>query len=380
MTKIQFITTMAGHAWGGSEELWAKLAHDALDSGHEVSCSVFNWGKLPAKTQALKDKGARITLRQRFIYPQLHKKPWGKMIELTIAQKQLIKSLTDCDFALISMGGFCDLEVDAFRKPLLKTKTKFSLIVHANPEDYYLKTKKIQEVIQVCKKAHKVYFVSNRLKEIAIRQTGYSFPNGELIMNPVNMPETGILPYPKNETIQFASVGLLRAKVKGQAILIQCLSSDNWKKRDWHLNIYGKGEDLNYFKLLIHNFGLNDKVTFHGFTNDIRKDIWALNHILLMPSYYEGMPIALIEAMLCGRTAVVTYVGGNAEILSEEDTGFIAPGVNAGSFERALEKAWQNKQQWQQMGEKAFNAADAYFFKSNHAKDLNDILNGVSFD
>lgn len=371
---------MAGHAWGGSEELWAKLAHDALDQNHAVSCSVFNWGSLPAKTQALKERGAHIHLRSRFIYSQLHKKPWGKIIQHTVAQNELSQSLANKDLSLISMGGFCDLEVDAFRQPLLTTTTTFSIIIHANPEDYYLNTYKIAEIIEVCKKAHKVYFVSNRLMEIAIRQTGYSFPNGELIINPVNMPQTGILPYPTTDTLQFACVGRLAAKVKGQAILLQCLSAEKWEKRNWHLNIYGTGKDLNYFKLLTHNFGLKDKVTFHGFTHDVRNDIWAQNHILLMPSYYEGMPIALIEAMLCGRTAVVTDVGGNAEILTEAETGFISPGVNTGSFDRALEKAWQNKERWQEMGEMAFNAADNYFFKSKLAKDLNDILDETSHE
>lgn len=85
------------------------------------------------------------------------------------------------------------------------------------------------------------------------------------------------------------------------------------------------------------------------------------NHILLMPSYYEGMPIALIEAMLCGRTAVATDVGGNAEVLTDNETGFISPGVNTDSFEKALEEAWQNKENWQEMGEMAYNDAYAHF-------------------
>ena len=68
------------------------------------------------------------------------------------------------------------------------------------------------------------------------------------------MSVTGILPYPKDKTIQLACVGLLSAKVKGQAILLQCLSDKQWKQRNWHLNIYGKGNDLNYFKLLAKRF------------------------------------------------------------------------------------------------------------------------------
>jgi glycosyltransferase involved in cell wall biosynthesis len=375
--KITFITTMAGHAWGGSEELWVKLANDALKAGHLVSCSVFNWGQLPPKIEALQAAGTTVQKRSRFIYSALHKKPWGKLIERTLAARQLADHLANNDFAVVSMGGFCDLEVDAFRIPLLATKTKFSIIVHANPENYYLSANKLSEIIDVCKKAHRIYFVSDRLKEIAIRQTGYLFPNGELIVNPVNMPEVGVLPWPPAGVMQMACVGRLEASVKGHPILFQVLSEPIWQERSWHLNIYGTGPDEGYYRHLTQMFGISHRVTFHGFTNDIRNDIWANNHILLMPSYYEGMPIALIEAMLSGRTAVVTDVGGNAEILSHGETGFVSPGVNAGVFGFTLEMAWQARGNWKAIGEKAFEAAQTYFYHSNHTKDINDILNGV---
>jgi len=372
--NLSFITTMASHAWGGSEELWLKLAYDALEEKHEVECSVFNWGELPEKIKVLKNAGAIIKKRSRFMYPEFYRKPWGKLKEYTIVQNQLATHLKSKDFALINTGGFCDLAVDAFRLPMLQTNTRYSIVIHANPETTYLNTRKIEEIIEVCKKAYKVYFVSERLKEIAIRQTGHLFPNGEVIINPVNMSVTGILPYPKDKTIHLACVGLLSAKVKGQAILLQCLSDKQWKQRNWHLNIYGKGNDLNYFKLLAKKFDIKDKVSFHGYVNDIRNDIWANNHILVMPSYYEGLPIALVEAMLSGRTAIVTDVGGNAELLNDNVTGFIAKAANKGAFQEALERAWLKKQSWEQMGKVAFNHATDYFYNSSYAKDIIDIL------
>ena len=54
-------------------------------------------------------------------------------------------------------------------------------------------------------------------------------------------------------------------------------------------------------------------VHFRGHVNDIRA-IWEQNHLLVLPSRYEGLPLALVEAMWCGRPAVVTDVGGNAEL------------------------------------------------------------------
>ncbi|MDI3521540.1 MAG: hypothetical protein PWR04_1528 [Anaerophaga sp.] len=347
---------MAGHSWGGSEELWVKMAHDDLKKGNTVHCSIFNWGEVPKKIEHLVLSGAKIHKRNRFQYPELLKKPWGKFVEKTIAFHQLKKHTQQAkpDKIIISMGGFCDLEVNPYRQYLLQLNKPFELIVHVNPENYYLQNSKIEEIIKVCQKARKVWFVSLRLMEIAIRQTGYSFPNGGIIRNPVNMPETGILPWPGEETIQMACVGRLDAPVKGHPILFQALSQPQWIQRNWHLNIYGTGPDEPYFKHLVKAFGIEKKVTFHGFTNDIRNDIWAKNHLLVMPSYYEGLPIALVEAMLCGRTAVVTNVGGNAEVLKDNDTGFIAEGVHLSSFSNAMERAWERKEEWKEMGKKCF--------------------------
>ena len=54
--------------------------------------------------------------------------------------------------------------------------------------------------------------------------------------------------------------------------------------------------------------------------------------------------------MMCGRLAIVTNVGGNSEVIDDEQTGFIADGACVASFDRALERAWQVRDKWQEMG------------------------------
>ncbi|MGQ1892044.1 glycosyltransferase family 4 protein [Thermophagus sp. OGC60D27] len=355
--RTLYISTMAGHPWGGSEELWVKMAHDDIASGKEVHCSIFNWGILPDKIKKLNEAGAVLHPRNRFQFTEWQKKPWGKFIEKTVALKQLKKTLSVSrpDKIIVSMGGFCDLEVDIYRSFLLAVNVAYELIIHVNPENYYLNPGKIEETVRVCQKAEKVWFVSRRLMEIAIRQTGYTFPNGGIIKNPVNMSQTGILPWPDMSVIHMASVGRLQASVKGHPVLFQALAQPEWQNRNWHLNIYGTGPDEAYYRHLVKAFGIEQKCTFHGFVHDIRNEIWANNHILVMPSYYEGLPIALVEAMLCGRPAVVTNVGGNAEVVNDNETGFISEGVHLSSFNGALNRAWKQKEKWKEMGEICFN-------------------------
>ena len=58
---------------------------------------------------------------------------------------------------------------------------------------------------------------------------------------------------------------------------------------------------------------------FAGYQSDVRA-IWAREQLLVMSSRDEGTPLALVEAMLCGRSAIVSDVGGNQEWVTEAQT------------------------------------------------------------
>jgi glycosyltransferase involved in cell wall biosynthesis len=97
-----------------------------------------------------------------------------------------------------------------------------------------------------------------------------------------------------------------------------------------------------------------NNVKFRGHTSDI-KEVWERNHLLVLPSRYEGLPLALIEAMWCGRAAVVTDVGGNAEFCVDGLTGFVASAPTLSSYSEAFERAWQHRNAWEQLGHAARN-------------------------
>jgi len=61
--------------------------------------------------------------------------------------------------------------------------------------------------------------------------------------------------------------------------------------------------------------------------------------------------------MLCGRTCVVTDVGGNAELVDKNINGWIAGGTTQNAFDEAMEEAWTDIQKWQEMGILAFEKA-----------------------
>ena len=91
-----------------------------------------------------------------------------------------------------------------------------------------------------------------------------------------------------------------------------------------------------------------DRVVFEGHVADIEK-VWALNHVLVMPSRIEGLPLAVIEAMLCGRPVVATDVAG-AEVIEDGVTGFLAEAATVGCVGNALERFWARRGEAEEIG------------------------------
>jgi glycosyltransferase involved in cell wall biosynthesis len=67
----------------------------------------------------------------------------------------------------------------------------------------------------------------------------------------------------------------------------------------------------------------------------------------------EGAPQSLLEAMLCRRPCVATAVSGIPEWVEEGRTGFLAEAPTVHHLRLALERAWENRHRWAEMGEAA---------------------------
>ncbi len=83
------------------------------------------------------------------------------------------------------------------------------------------------------------------------------------------------------------------------------------------------------------------------------EEIWAKNHALILPSRFEGLPLVIVEAMLCGRMVITSNVAGNAQYLREGVTGFIAEAPTPALLDDALERAWGKRGDWEAMGKTA---------------------------
>ncbi|MBF2004219.1 MAG: glycosyltransferase [Chlorogloeopsis fritschii C42_A2020_084] len=363
MTKIAIVSTMGAFPWGGSEYLWAAMAEQALLDGHEVFISIYDWSVNHPLVIQLQQHGAKLLPRPRFynFISRLSKRISKKIPLLNfISPQSHYQPIFDCkpDVICISQGHIYDA---VFYQPDLVnllnfTSIPFLIISQLNVDNVLLDSNTLKIAQQLFSQANYHVFVSQQNMRLAERQLAQSLPNALVLQNPVNLSDVTMLSWPYESTICFASVARLDVAFKSQDILFETLSLPLWQHRNWQCNLYGAGSDRAYLEALSRYYGIADRVKFMGHINDVRS-IWSNNHILLLPSRAEGTPLALVEAMLCGRPAVVTDVGGNAEWIEDGETGFIADAPTVKLFNAALDRAWQAQNNWKQMGIKAHEYA-----------------------
>jgi glycosyltransferase involved in cell wall biosynthesis len=118
---------------------------------------------------------------------------------------------------------------------------------------------------------------------------------------------------------------------KGQLLLVEAAATLAREGRVFKLVLVGDGEDRGEIESLIAQHGLSPHVEITGWASGdrVRSEILAAR-ALILPSFAEGLPIVLIEAMMLGRPVLSTYVAGIPELVIDGKAGWLFP---AGSQE-----------------------------------------------
>lgn len=157
---------------------------------------------------------------------------------------------------------------------------------------------------------------------------------------------------PVRKTTRLLFLGRI-VPVKGLPVLFKALSSPELIKRDWILRLVGDGERERH-EIMVRECGLEDRVTFTGWQSqaDCRREL-AEADVLVQPSFAEGLPMAILEAMAYGLAIVATPVGSVGDALSHETSGLLVPPRDAGALAQALARAIDDPALRVRLGERA---------------------------
>jgi glycosyltransferase involved in cell wall biosynthesis len=196
------------------------------------------------------------------------------------------------------------------------------------------------------------FFVSEHNLQLTEEQLGMKLPRASVVRNPFLVPWTPRNDWPDElDGLRLACIGRLYPMEKGQDLLLRVLAREKWRARPISVTIYGSGHHRAGLEGMVQHLALKS-VSFGGFVRDVAS-IWDDHHGLVLPSRCEGLPLVLVEAMLSGRVAIVTNVGGSGEVVDDGTTGFLAAAASEDSLDEAMERAWARRDEWRAIGEAA---------------------------
>jgi glycosyltransferase involved in cell wall biosynthesis len=129
------------------------------------------------------------------------------------------------------------------------------------------------------------------------------------------------------DRVELLCVARLSA-VKGHAILLKVVEELALRGHDVHLNLIGDGPLRGALEELAETMSISNRVTFHGSVGqDVIHRHYAAADVFVLPSFAEGVPVVLMEAMAAKCPVVATRINGIPELIEDGVTGLlVAPG------------------------------------------------------
>lgn len=149
---------------------------------------------------------------------------------------------------------------------------------------------------------------------------------------------------------------------KGIFELLDAFREINSKHENVKLMIIGEGHDEQKVRDTVSNFNLNDYIIFTGkISPETIQNYYQMADIFTLPSYTEGLPLVVIEAMACGLPVVVSTAGGIPELVKEGVNGFLVKPKDKVVLRKKLEILVDNRELRDNMGLNALETVDDEF-------------------
>lgn len=143
-------------------------------------------------------------------------------------------------------------------------------------------------------------------------------------------------PIPSNR--RMVSVGRLNEQ-KGQLLLVEAVAQLAQQGVDFELVLVGDGEMRGEIETLIARNGLVSRVKITGWaSNDVVREHLCAARFMVLPSFAEGLPVVIMEALALGRPVVTTYVAGIPELVSAQ-CGWLVPAGSVDGLVDAMHRA-----------------------------------------
>ena len=138
---------------------------------------------------------------------------------------------------------------------------------------------------------------------------------------------------------RMVSVGRL-AEQKGQLLLIDAAAELAGEGIDFELVLIGDGPMRDQLQQRIERLGLASRVRLAGWMSSEQvRDELVSSRAMVLPSFAEGLPVVIMEALALSRPVISTYIGGIPELVRHGENGWLVPAGSVAELARAMREA-----------------------------------------
>ncbi|MBD2447499.1 glycosyltransferase family 4 protein [Nostoc sp. FACHB-152] len=293
--------------------------------------------------------------------------------------KKLITEKIDIVHIHLSDGG------SVLRKAIL---TLVSLIfskpvlMHAHGAEFHVTYAKLPKIAQqalnwVFCRCKGFIVLSNNWQDYYVNNLGLNKKIVIVLPNPTELPEH--IPDRRNQAkTKFAFCGRVGQR-KGAFDLINAFANlTDDEQRQSQLIIAGDGE-IEKAQQLVDELDLKEKVTFLGWINSQqRDDLLSKADVFVLPSYNEGLPMAILEAMGWGLPVIATPVGGIPELVITNQNGLLVSPGNIQQLADAMKLVINNEFLRISLGKVARENVEKFDIK-NYCQILANIYSSLTY-
>jgi len=200
-------------------------------------------------------------------------------------------------------------------------------------------------------------------------ETDFMVTQCRIIPNGVSIPRDGTkTDSPSDAELQKASL-VFAGRVshdKGVYDLLEALQRARRELRSIRLTTFGPVESPLTYREAKTALGVDDLIEDRGFDPAWRSFLQR-HQVFVLPSYYEGVPLTLLEAMAAGLPVIATAVGGVPDVVSPSETGLLVKPGDVAGLAAAIVWMGNHPREASLMGEKARITVEAHFSSASMA-------------
>ncbi len=158
---------------------------------------------------------------------------------------------------------------------------------------------------------------------------------------------------------------------KGHEVLLRAYAALRRRGLACRLVLAGDGPQRPRLEALARELEIDRSVTFLGIVRSA--DVWAIADVVALPSLTEGLPLALLEAMLAGKAVVATAVGGVPEVVASNVNGVLVPPGDADALADGIAQLLASPALRVRLGDEARRTVERSYTEDAYLRSLETI-------